>query len=250
VSRRARLVAPIRARLARLGPPPGPLRWFLAAALALHVLPFGAFLIHFEPRVPFPPDSAPSIEVEYVSRPATQKGAPPTPPTPPDQPAPEAATPASAPPTPPEQPAPDPTPQPEPAPPQPEVKAVPAAPPQASPAKSEPNVNLGNADEDLNPLTVTGDNVVESGPDARYRNMPPDYPPEAARRRQEGVVALVVHVAATGTVDSIDLVETSGSSYLDEEAIAAVRKWHFTVPIKDGVPIASTSLQSFHFTMK
>ncbi len=221
------------------------MRWTVPAAFALHALPLLALLVRFTPPLPSPPDAAPTIEIEYVHRPATEKGAPPE-----AQPAP-----APAPPQPamqaPDPPAPDAVPLPAPAPaaaPAPPSTPVPASAP--APAASQPAVNLGNADDDQTSLTVTGDNVVETTPDARYRNKPPEYPIDAARRHQEGEVGLIVHVAPTGAVESIDLVESSGIESLDHEAIEAMRKWHFTVPIKDGVPIASIFAQNFNFIGK
>jgi len=218
------------------------MRWTVPAALALHALPLLALLVRFTPSPLPPPDAAPTIEIEYVHRPATEKGAPPNP-----QPA---TAPAPAQPTPqaPDAPSPDAVSVPPPV-----AASAPAlapAPAQASPpvpAPAPPAVNLGSADDDQMALTVTGDNVVETAPDARYRNKPPEYPIDAARRHQQGEVGLVVHVAPTGAVENIDLVASSGVESLDHEAIEAVRKWHFTVPIKDGVPIASIFAQNFNF---
>ncbi len=217
--------------------PPSLMRWTVPAALALHALPLLALLVRFTPVPPPPPDAAPTIE--YVDRPATEKGAPPNPQPAPAPPPPEPQAPDDAPsldaiPLPP------PTPASAPA-----TTQAPAPAPPAAPAA--PAVNLGNADDDQTALTVTGDNVVETAPDARYRNKPPEYPIDAARRHQEGEVGLLVHVAPTGAVESIDLVASSGVESLDREAIGAVRKWHFTVPIKDGVPVASIFAQNFNF---
>ncbi len=214
------------------------MRWTVPAALALHALPLLELLVRFTPQPLPPPDAAPTIEIEYVHRPATEKGAPPNP-----QPAPAPA------PTKPTSQAPD-APSPDAVSVPPPVAVSAPAPAQASPpvpAPAPPAVNLGNADDDQMALTVTGDNVVETAPDARYRNKPPEYPIDAARRHQQGEVGLVVHVAPTGAVENIDLVASSGIESLDREAIEAVRKWHFTVPTKDGVPIASIFAQNFNF---
>jgi periplasmic protein TonB len=233
--------------------------WTGPISLLLHGLVVAALLLHWHgwlwPAAAPPP--TPTFQVEYVNQFAQQKGAPPTPaakptppaktsaPTPPPTPAPAAAAQAAPPTPPPPPPAPDGE-LPQKPPPAPIAQAPatpppqPAAPPaQPSPASSEPVVNLGNGDEDREPLLVTGDNVVSSGPDARYRNMPPNYPRDAARRREHGTVVLLVHVTPDGQAGEIDTVSSSGSDSLDNAARNAVSLWHFNPVVQNGVNIAS-----------
>lgn len=62
----------------------------------------------------------------------------------------------------------------------------------------------------------------------------PRYPPEAFRRGESGTVVLRIHVAADGSVQAIDLVESSRSRLLDRAAVEAVRRWRFRPAQRDG----------------
>lgn len=59
------------------------------------------------------------------------------------------------------------------------------------------------------------------------RNPEPLYPPAARRRRQEGLVLLVVSVNAQGRAAAVRLKQSSGFVLLDEAALQAVRGWEF-----------------------
>ena len=107
--------------------------------------------------------AAAPIEVELVNQAQQIQGTPPPSPT---QPPPSPPTP----PLPPDRQAALPMPAPQP-------PSPPATPP--APATT-PKVNLGNADEDVEGLSVTGRNVVPPRPDAAVRNKPPRVP----RRRR------------------------------------------------------------------
>jgi protein TonB len=69
---------------------------------------------------------------------------------------------------------------------------------------------------------------------AGYLNNPqPNYPAQAARMGWQGTVLLHVHVLANGSVDTVDVKQSSGRKVLDDEAINTVKKWSFT-PSKQG----------------
>ncbi len=123
------------------------------------------------------------------------------------------------------------------APPQPPAPPAPAA-PATQPAPPEPAVNLGNGDQDHDAFSDSGD-IVSTGPDLRYHNMPPRYPADAARHRQGGIVTLLVHVNADGTAGLIEVINSSGVESLDEAAQEAVARWHFVAPEQNGVRVAS-----------
>jgi protein TonB len=67
----------------------------------------------------------------------------------------------------------------------------------------------------------------------------PVYPPAAARRGEEGTVALLVHVAPTGVPRSVEVIQSSGFKALDESARNAVLTWHFHPGIREGTPVDS-----------
>lgn len=70
-------------------------------------------------------------------------------------------------------------------------------------------------------------------------NLPPAYPQEAVRRREEGTVALELHIGPDGFVDRVDVVHSSGYPLLDQAAISRLRTWHFTPPMQGGLPVGS-----------
>jgi periplasmic protein TonB len=58
-------------------------------------------------------------------------------------------------------------------------------------------------------------------------NPPPDYPPMAVRQNWQGTVLLRVRVLATGAVDGVEVVRSSGKKVLDDAAIHTVERWVF-----------------------
>lgn len=62
---------------------------------------------------------------------------------------------------------------------------------------------------------------------AYLRNPPPEYPPLAKRRGEEGMVMLKVLVTADGAPARIEIESSSGSRLLDAAATEAVRGWRF-----------------------
>lgn len=218
----------LEARSSGVTRPAGPkrLRWAGAASGALHALALAAWFWRPSPGAAFPPSDPATLQVEFVSQPATSKGAPAAA----LPPAPSASASAPAPPPPPPPPA----------------GAMPPPTPPAAAAPAQPAVHLGDSDENRDPLTVTGD-VVSSGPDPRYRNKPPGYPRAALLLHEEGTVQVLIHVASDGAVESVELVGSSGSAALDEAGVSAVEKWRLVPALRDGVPVPSVYPLAMHF---
>jgi protein TonB len=84
------------------------------------------------------------------------------------------------------------------------------------------------------PLIRTAPAVARS-----QSNPKPVYPPDARRKRQEGVVRLGVRIGADGQPHEIAIKQTSGFSALDEAAIQAVRQWVFDPATSAGEPVAT-----------
>jgi protein TonB len=75
---------------------------------------------------------------------------------------------------------------------------------------------------------------------ARYLSNPkPEYPAEARRERQEGVVLVSIEVGANGRAGEVSLGRSSGFPLLDEAAVEAVRRWSFAPAEEAGVPVSS-----------
>ena len=194
------------------------------------------------------PVRAPPIEVELIQASTAGAIAPPAgatagQPGPPGQPAP-AALPAA-----------DPGVQPSPpqTPPQPEAEVAAASPPTAAtqaapPARAATEVNLvGNGGQDLADLSARSDDVVPPRPDSRFRNLPPAYPAEAMRRRQEGTVRLVVHVSTEGIPVLVELAGSSGHPSLDKAAVDAVGRWRFRPAMGAAGPLPFDYPLDIHF---
>jgi protein TonB len=190
------------------------------------------------------PVQAPPIEVELIQTStagaAAAADAPARQPAPHVQPAP-AALPAAAPAA---RPAPPlPAQQPEAA----SAARAPATPQAAPPAPATAEINLGNGGQDLADLDSRSDDIVPPRPDSRFRNLPPAYPPEAMRRRQEGTVRLVVHVSTEGTPILVELAGSSGHPSLDKAAVDAVGRWRFRPAMGAAGPLPFDYPLDIHF---
>jgi protein TonB len=76
---------------------------------------------------------------------------------------------------------------------------------------------------------------------AYLQNPAPAYPPAARKKGAEGKVLLEVAVTTAGKANSVSVSQSSGSSLLDEAALAAVRNWKF-IPAKQGGEIVEAKV--------
>ncbi|HET6609802.1 MAG TPA: TonB family protein [Rhodopila sp.] len=193
-----------------------------------------------------PPTPPPQAEAKAKAEPkAEPKPETPTPPPPPSPPAPVAKdgeVPAPTP-VPPEPAKPEPAKPEPPKPPAPQQaetaeKAQPA--PPVKPAPPSPQKALVfdfNGTDSPSNARATGSDILPASPDDRFRNRPPPYPMEAARRGEHGGVTLMIHVGADGLTSGVDVIESSGFASLDQAAIAAVWAWHFHPALRDSQPV-------------
>lgn len=79
---------------------------------------------------------------------------------------------------------------------------------------------------------------------------PPDYPRACVRRGIEGRTLCRMHVDATGHVEGVDIMESSGNRELDRAAASALRRWRFEPPLRAGRPIASFVLHWVTFRLR
>jgi protein TonB len=135
-------------------------------------------------------------------------------------PAPVAATPAPA------------TPPPAPAPPV-------AAPPQPEPVAPAP------APVVQAPAPATGETR-----DARpLRQVPPVFPVDAARRRQEGWVELEFTIGTDGAVRDVAVVRAQPSRVFDREAVRAMQQWSFEPALRNGQPVEVRARRRIEFRL-
>lgn len=58
-------------------------------------------------------------------------------------------------------------------------------------------------------------------------NRKPSYPWMARLRRQQGTVVIKAYVKKDGTLDSVELYQSSGSALIDKEALGAYARWKY-----------------------
>ena len=85
--------------------------------------------------------------------------------------------------------------------------------------------------------------------DTKFHNREPIYPREAVRLRQQGAVVLLVHIAADGSVERLEIPESSGFPMLDAAARDAVSTWHFRPAIRQGQGVTSEMPVRIQFTL-
>jgi protein TonB len=126
---------------------------------------------------------------------------------------------------------------------------APASPaPPAPNADSTPRINLGGTDS-LSNVLVEGDAVIPAGPDPKVRNREPEYPDEAVRRGEQGLVILLIRVSPQGLVAGVDIARSSGFSLLDRAARDAVVTWRFVPAVRDGQPVPSSMPLRINFQL-
>ena len=78
-------------------------------------------------------------------------------------------------------------------------------------------------------------------------NVNPDYPIEAARRHEAGLVRLRLAITATGAVSEVDIVRSSGSVLLDRAAAERLLTWHYRPATRNSMPVSSFVEQNVDF---
>ncbi len=84
---------------------------------------------------------------------------------------------------------------------------------------------------------------------AYLHNPAPTYPALSRRLGEEGRALLRVLVAENGTAQTVDLETSSGSSRLDQAAIAAVKRWEFVPAKRDRQNISAYVLVPIKFSL-
>jgi protein TonB len=78
----------------------------------------------------------------------------------------------------------------------------------------------------------------------------PLYPARSRRRGEQGTVTLHVLIAASGAVERVEMIASSGFRALDDAAIATVReRWRFTPARRDGIAIESWATVPIRFAL-
>lgn len=78
----------------------------------------------------------------------------------------------------------------------------------------------------------------------------PAYPALSRRLGEEGKLVLRVELDEKGHVAQAQIVDSSGFKRLDEAAMAAVKTWRCTPPVRNGQPVRAVALQPFNFVLQ
>jgi len=76
------------------------------------------------------------------------------------------------------------------------------------------------------------------------------YPPEAARRHQQGTVVFMLYINASGTLDKVDIVKSSGFPLLDAAAIKEMKQSRFEPAMDGAIPIRSRAQASVTYRLE
>jgi len=68
----------------------------------------------------------------------------------------------------------------------------------------------------------------------------PKYPPEARQKHWEGMMLLELQIRPDGTVRDAKVLQSTGHTLLDQDAIQAFRKWKFTRDSADHIRVPVT----------
>ena len=119
----------------------------------------------------------------------------------------------------------------------------------APPGRRAATVNLAGEEQERDSLLVSGDNVVPARVDGLIHNKAPDYPADAARRRVQGMVGLMIRVTESGVPAWVDVVDSSGDASLDRAAREAVSLWRFEPARNKDGPLPFDLLYNIRFTL-
>ena len=110
-------------------------------------------------------------------------------------------------------------------------------------------VRLNAALQGMDSFTLEGRTTPPEAVDAA-RNRRPNYPEASRRRGEQGVVRVELRVDPNGRVVDVRVLESSGFSALDAEAVQTVRDWRFRPAQRAGVPVAGSITTAVHFRLE
>ncbi|OHC23052.1 MAG: hypothetical protein A3J71_05205 [Pseudomonadales bacterium RIFCSPHIGHO2_02_FULL_60_43] len=112
---------------------------------------------------------------------------------------------------------------------------------QPTPAPSQPAAAVASAQtmpaKPVSTKPVT--EVLSSKPSFREPPRQPNYPSQARRRNQQGVVLVEVRLDERGQQRSLNVLRSSGVESLDRAALEAVAKWRFRPETTGGQAVPS-----------
>ena len=86
--------------------------------------------------------------------------------------------------------------------------------------------------------------------DARVvRQVPPEYPTQAMRKRQTGWVELDFVIGADGRVSEVSVARANPPRVFDREAVRAMQQWTFDPALQNGQPVQSRGRRRIEFQL-
>ena len=79
------------------------------------------------------------------------------------------------------------------------------------------------------------------------KTSPPDYPPDAVRRRQEGWVEVEFTVSPDGSVTNASVVNANPARVFNAAALSAVGRWQFKPRMENGKPVEERMRRRIEF---
>lgn len=87
-------------------------------------------------------------------------------------------------------------------------------------------------------------------PPAFVERVEPLYPERARRAGVEGVVTVRIRLDATGAILAVEVVQPSGSRWLDEAAMTAAQASRFAPAARASAGVASEALATYRFELR
>lgn len=89
------------------------------------------------------------------------------------------------------------------------------------------------------PAPVAAPAMADSSVPVPLSRPAPNYPREALSRNIGGTVRVRAVIAVDGSVERMEVAESSGNRYLDRAAMEAVRRWKFKPAVRGGQPVSA-----------
>lgn len=132
--------------------------------------------------------------------------------------------------------------------PRPMVPMLPAAVPQIAPmafAAPAASVSASPPAPPAPPSTISSDALGTR----MISGKPPRYPVESRRRKEQGIVELLLVLGPDGRVETISVAASSGFARLDDAALDAVRRWRWAPTLRDGTPVKVRGVVEIPFVL-
>ena len=132
----------------------------------------------------------------------------------------------------------------------PEPAAAEVLPADAAAATASPYVGDGSSPiPGQDPTTLYLQGGALTGQGHRFKNPAPPYPYAAIRQQQQGTVLLKATIDKAGRPVTVEVMESSGFSLLDDSALRTVRRWKFDPAHIGFLPVHARIVIPIRFTL-